>query len=162
MDKRFIYAAAIVAVVGLGAVLALYNPWTPLGVTLGSAQVRHMGLDLAEGPQTICIVVFSVDNPSRVPVAVTLDEVTFHVNGSEYPSVVMGGDSVVVGPGSTQQIESLVLLTGSPVGFQEEGTVNYVLESSWVLEGSASGLGLEASQSATVDDTRSWFYQIAP
>jgi len=72
----------------------------------------------------------------------------------------MGGDPVVVEPGSTRQIERLVQLTGSPVGFQEERLVNYHLESSWVLECVARSLGFEASQSVTVGDTRNWLYQI--
>ena len=160
MNKKYIYTTVIVAVIGLGAVIALYNPWTSLGVTMDSAHVSHIGLHLAEGSQTIFIAVFSVDNPSRVPVTITVDEVTFLINGTGYPSTVMGGDPVVVEPGSTRQIERLVQLTGSPVGYQEEGVVNYQLVSSWVLEGVARSIGFEASQSVTFEDTRNWLYQI--
>ena len=96
MNKKLI--ATSIAVITLGAALALYNPWTPLGANLGSARVSHIGLHLAEGSQTIFMVAFSVDNPSRVPMVITMDEVTFQVNGTVYPSVVLGGDPVVLEP----------------------------------------------------------------
>ena len=159
MEKRLVYAAAI-AVLAVGAVLALFNPWTPLGATLGSARVSQIGLHLAEGSQTYFMVEFSVDNPSRVPVVITLDEVTFLVNGTMYPSFVLGGEPVVLEPGVTRNIGRLVLLTGSPIGFQREKTRLYVLESSWVLEGAASSLGMKSSKRGTLSDARDWYYQI--
>jgi hypothetical protein len=160
MDKRYIIGAAILVVIGFVAVFALYNPWTPLGATLSSAGVSHIGLHLAEGAQTYFIVVVSVENPSRVPVALTFGEIKFHVNGSEYPTVDLGSDPVTLGLGEARGIERLVLVTGSPIGFQAEGTERYLLETSWSLKGTARGLGLEASRDMTLEDTTSWWYQI--
>jgi hypothetical protein len=162
LERKYVYVAALCSLVAVAAVLALYNPWTPLRATLGSAGVSHVGLHLTQGAQTYFVMVVSVDNPSRVPVVLTFGEISLHVNGTEYPTIDLGSDPVTVGPGETQGIERLVLVTGSPIGFQAEGTERYILETSWELKGTSRSLGLEASREMTLKDATSWWYQIGP
>jgi hypothetical protein len=104
LDRKYVYVAALCSLVAVAAVLALYNPWTPLGATLGSARLSHVGLHLAQGAQTYFMMVVSVDNPSRVPVILTFGEITLHVNGTEYPTVPSSHqrshDLGVMGPNS--------------------------------------------------------------
>jgi hypothetical protein len=160
LERKYVYAAALCFLVAVAALLVLYNNLSSVDATLGSAVVSHVGLHRAEGAQTYFLLVVTVKNPSRVPVTMSFEEITFRINGTEYPSVDLGSNPVTLGPRETRGIERLVLVTGSPVGFQEEGTERYLLETIWVLKGTTRSLGLQSSGRKTLENTTGWWYQI--
>lgn len=90
----------------------------------------------------------------------SFEEITFRINGTEYPSVDQSSNPVTLGPGEVRGIERLVLVTGSPVGFQEEGPERYLLETLWVLKGAARSLGIQSSGQKNLENTTGWWYQI--
>lgn len=162
MDRKLICAVAICSVAVLGAVLFLYNPWTALSRTLGTADIRSIALHRAEGPETLFLVFIPVENPTRVPVTITWVNIRMLVNGTDHLSTEIQQDPILIRPGKATEIQRIVRLTGSPIGFQGEETRMYKLEIIIEMSATARSLGLGASNSVTLSDAIDWYYNKIP
>lgn len=149
----------IFGVIVLVTAFVLYSPSNLLPRTMKTAEVTSIGLHLADGSNTMLLIGISMENPSSAPVTITDVDITLLVNGTDYNSMVLSGGSITVEPGQTQSIVSMVQLTGSPIGYQPDGSkVHYMLDISAEITGSARSLGLEASRTVTVQREMSWYY----
>lgn len=159
MSDKKILLIPVFVVLALVTVFILYSPSNLLPRTMDSVEVESIGLHLADGANTIILVSFSVDNPSSTPVKITVDDIELLVNGTYYSTVVLGSGDIVVEPGQTESVVRLVQLTGSPIGYQPDGTrVHYLLDISAEVTCEARSLGLEASRTVTGSKVMSWYY----
>ena len=159
IKKILIPALAVLALV---TVFILYAPSNLLPRTMKTATITHIGLHLVEESQTIFIVSISMENPSSAPVTITDVEITMLVNGSNYNSMTIGSVDITIPPGQEQSITTMVQLIGSPIGYQPSETQQqYELEITATITGTAKSLGLEASRTTTITDTRTWWYSIS-
>ena len=137
----------------------LYSPSNLLPRTMKTAEITSIGLHLADGANTILLVGIDIENPSSVPVTITDVDITLLVNGTDFNSLVLSDNSITIEPGQTQNIVRMVQLTGSPIGYQPDGSkVHYLLDITAEITGSARSLGLEASRTVTINREMSWFY----
>lgn len=147
------------AVIVLVTAFILYSPSNLLPRTMKTAEITSIGLHLADESITMLLVGIDIENPSSVPVTITDIDITLLVNGTDYNSLVISGGSVTVEPGQTQSLVRMVQLTGSPIGYQPDGSrVHYLLDITAEITGSTRSLGLEASRTVTVNREMSWYY----
>ena len=116
----------------------------------------------AEGPETLFLVFIPVENPTRVPVTITWVHIRMLVNGTDHLSTEIQQDPILIKPGKATEIQRIVRLTGSPIGFQGEETRMYKLEIIIEMSATARSLGLGASNSVTLSDAIDWYYNKIP
>jgi len=139
------------------------SPFSATGRTLQTAEVSHIGLHLAEEHQVIFTVVVPVSNPSNIPVTITGADVRMWVNGTDHHSrTIAAGLHVVLYPGETFYLQKMVMLTGSPIGFQPQETMVYTLQTEVEIHGEAKSLGMSSFISYSITDTRTWTYTTSP
>ena len=153
-----LYIALACALVIVGAVFVFMNPYSATGKTLNTAEVSHIGLHLAHDSQVIFIVVVPVSNPSNIPVTITEVNVRMSVNGNDYLSHELQNEPLVVYPGKTYNVQKMVELTGSPIGFQSPGIKRYTLQTEVEIYGEAESMGMNSSNEYRFTDTRTWWY----
>jgi len=150
------------AVLALVTGFILYSPSNLLPRTMKTATISNIGLHLAEDAQTIFLISILMNNPSSVPVTITDVDITMLVNGSNYNSMTIGSVDITIPPGQEQSITTMVQLIGSPIGYQPSETQqHYELEITATITGETKSLGMEASRTTTITDTRSWWYSIS-
>ena len=157
-NKKYLLIPSL-GIILLVTVFILYSPNNLLPRTMETVEVKSIGLHLADGANTILLVSFNIENPSSIPVTITDVDIDLLVNGTSYNGLVLDTESNTIEPGQAQNVVRLVQLTGSPIGYQPDGTrVHYLLDISAEVTGEASSLGLDAIRTVTVKKVMSWYY----
>ncbi len=155
MDKRLLIPGFIIVLIGAG--IAVYNPYS--GLSRVHVTFEGVILHKASTSSTIFIVSTKVTNPTNNPVTVSGIEASMLINGTDYYSMALGGNTYTVPPGDETLVSTPVMNTGSPVGYQPDGTTRrYMLNSTITFKLSTSSLGISAEKTASIAKGQRWTY----
>lgn len=155
MDKRLLIPGFIVML--FGATLAIYFPYSALSRT--AVNLEGVVLHKATSSSTIFVANLHVVNPTNNEMTIEVTEATLMINGTDHHSLMLGDSSYVVQPGGENRIPVMVMNSGAPVGFQEDGTVRkYTLETTVSFTKKMSSLGITAEETETVTSSHNWTY----
>ena len=159
MDKRLLVPGFIIVLIGAG--IAIYNPYS--GLSRVNVTFEGVILHKASTESTIFIVTTLVTNPTNNPVTVSGIEASMLINGTDHYSMAFGENTYTVPPRDETLISTPVMNTGSPVGYQPDGTTQrYMLNTTITFKLSTSSLGISAEKTASIAKGQSWTYSKGP
>ena len=99
------------------------------------------------------------NNPSNEPIVVGEIDANMQINGTDYNSLDLISETYTVPPKGELRISIPIMNTGSPIGYQQNGTIQkYSLKTEVLYTKSTSSLGISAERTETLTDSQNWTY----
>jgi len=155
MDKRILLPSFLIILIG--AALAIYSPYNSLSRC--NASLDRILLHKAGSSNTIFIVYLDFNNPSNEPIVVGEIDANMQINGTDYNSLDLISERYTIPPKGELRISIPIMNTGSPIGYQQNGTIQkYSLKTEVLYTKSTSSLGISAERTETLTDSQNWTY----